>query len=206
MTPLMPGLSEEFELPDSGPSSNSSNRAQYELCTDRILHNNYIARSGSHLNAINLHKTLGSAWDRATWIAVITRLATRTVTIASCRYPSSTLEPSLATTVRTRIFDHVMANFRDNMDFCTSWLNEEWYAAMVSGSDRQDTLDAETLTQYELWTLKVLDGVLPFLEASDRPFMRFLSDLPCLTSNMISKVATLCHDPNRSQLGYTTFQ
>ncbi|KAK9456188.1 hypothetical protein V1511DRAFT_496801 [Dipodascopsis uninucleata] len=66
--------------------------------------------------------------------------------------------------------------------------------------------DDSEQSHYLYWTSRLLDNMIPFLEAKDRLFLRFLSDLPELTAGMISKLRTLCLDPDRSKLGFLALQ
>lgn len=60
---------------------------------------------------------------------------------------------------------------------------------------------------YNKWTGKVLDSLIPFLEANDRKiFIRLLSDLPSLNEELISRIKSLCYDPARIKLGFLSLQ
>lgn len=152
-----------------------------------------------------LHRILGATWDRETWSAVTTRLASRAALTKSSVASKLIHDFCPADHLREQFLAHSTGNFRDNMDFCSSWLNEEWYASLIKQEDSLSP-EAPLVYDYEYWTNKVLDAVLPFLDAGDRFFMRFVSELPVLTDGMITKLRTLCVDPDRAQLGYTTLQ
>lgn len=203
--PAVPSLPSAFEMPEPRDRTLIEHFEQCELYTSKILNNkdfmpkaftSFLVTHGS-----GLHRTLGAQWDKETWTAVAIRLATRAFPPTSSTIESD-WDPGarLADTLRTQIFKYIVANFRSNWDFCSTWLNEEWYSTLVDDSPEFSK------SAYEKWTHRVLDAVLPFLEPGDRSFMRFLSDLPALTKEMILKIRTLCDDPDRSQLGYTTFQ
>ncbi|ODV94645.1 hypothetical protein PACTADRAFT_34393 [Pachysolen tannophilus NRRL Y-2460] len=64
-----------------------------------------------------------------------------------------------------------------------------------------------TTPNYILWTSKVLDSMLLFLESNDRKiFIRLLSDLPYLNKDLVWKIKSLCLDPIRFKIGFQSIQ
>ena len=140
-------------------------------------------------------KIIGSTWDKEAWTAILIRLASRTqsteeVGVAKLGVPD---------VVRNSLLSYVMQSYKDRIDFCIAWLTEEWYNDALSHRINETSA-------YELWSIKVLENILPYLDSKDRFLIRFLSDLPALTSRMIDKLRDICVDPDRAQLGYTTLQ
>lgn len=147
-----------------------------------------------------LQKINGASWDREAWVSIVTRLGTRAMSTLT-EEKNENGQDSIVDKVRTRLLSFIMTNFREYIDFCSSWLVEEWYTEQLD-----DTVASSSHRPYIIWTQKVLDAMIPYLESRDRLFMRFLSDLPELTATMLAKVRSLCVDPDRAQLGYTTLQ
>jgi len=80
------------------------------------------------------------------------------------------------------------------------WLNEEWYNDRLQSKLSRE--DGELYKpQYPIWSLKICEGILPFLDASDKKVLtRFLSEIPEDTPELLDRVKTLCLDPERVQL------
>ncbi|KAK9325095.1 hypothetical protein V1517DRAFT_315366 [Lipomyces orientalis] len=155
------------------------------------------------------------------WIVLLSRLGTRGLSSQmGTRTESELKQVSLvmARFIREKLFAHVMVDFRARVDVAITWLNEEWYndkmklreKAAATSNGNGDVVADGTLSiensPYVQWASKILDSVIPFLDAKDRVFLRFLSDLPELTPGMISKLRPLCRDPDRSKLGYLALQ
>lgn len=194
-----------FEMPAPIQLDHTMRSKFLENYVNRLLQNPaYIRKSGSNTpsnRALAAQNTLGMTWDKDVWTATVTRLITRGIEHVQDDSVDSGVEGlTVADLFRERLFTYVTHNFRERLDFCTIWLNEEWYSATL----HQDASSKSSI--YNVLTNKVLDAMLPYLEAKDRIFMRFLSDLPELDISMIKKLRTLCVDPDRALLGYTTLQ
>jgi symplekin len=49
---------------------------------------------------------------------------------------------------------------------------------------------------YEEWVLKVLDGMVPYLDGQDRGLViKFLGEIPGLNMDVLDRVKGLCRDP-----------
>ncbi|KAF8418764.1 hypothetical protein BGX38DRAFT_1252026 [Terfezia claveryi] len=154
-------------------------------------------------NKGGLMRVAASTWDRDGWITLIVRLATRG--LGACDVEVKTEDgriqsiPSpLAQYIRERLLAYVLADFRQNLDSAVTWLYEEWYNDSVM---RVQPMGESRILQYPIWLAKVVDGILPFLEAKDRLVIRFLSEVPELSREILNKFKILCLDPDRSTLG-----
>lgn len=193
-----------FEMPEPPTLSKDSIRDMSQECSMRLFDSHGLIRksapTSSSIRELGLQKLIGTSWDKETWTALITRLASRGLSSTGTA-SKDTAVGGPAEIQRGKLFSLVMSNFRDNIDLCASWLTEEWYTGCLDSS----TIGSSE-RPYSKWCTKILDAIIPYLESKDRLFMRFLSDLPELDSSMISKLRLLCVDPDRSQLGYTTLQ
>ncbi|KAK9447498.1 uncharacterized protein V1518DRAFT_386808 [Limtongia smithiae] len=152
--------------------------------------------------------------SRDIWIMLLSRLGTRGLSNAQSGTTKDTENMnSMAGFIRQKLYAYIMANFRERIDLAVTWLSEEWYNDKMSTQELQngqdDSKDGDGATeesQYVKWTTKILDGVIPFLDVNDRIFLRFLSDLPELTPDMLSKLRILCKDPDRAKLGFLSLQ
>ncbi|KAK9473043.1 uncharacterized protein V1510DRAFT_377327 [Dipodascopsis tothii] len=134
-----------------------------------------------------------------TWVVLLSRVSTRGTDAGA-----DDLQDKMAAHVRDRLFAYIMASFRERIDIAVIWLNEEWYNYRLHVRTHPD--DRLEDSQYAVWASRMLDSVIPFLDAKDRIFIRFLSDLPELTAAMIQKLKTLCLDPDRAKLGFLALQ
>lgn len=143
--------------------------------------------------------------DRDAWITVITRLATRAsagLDDTSIKSESrSAAKPAFSpnNAIRDAMYLYIIEDFRRRIGVAIAWLNEEWYNDRLL---RQTSPEAEYVPEnYEKWVLKVLDGIMPFVESNDRNLLiRFLSEVPALNEDLLQRVVRLAKDPERVQL------
>jgi len=143
-----------------------------------------------------INRLAASAYDREAWITIATRLATRAsagledsdaIKIES----ESTLQISISNTIRERVYSYVMDDFRKRIDIALAWLCEEWYNDKI-----QITSGEGSVLHYEKWVLKVMDGMVPFLDAKDRAIIiKFLGEIPGLTMEVLDRIKSLCRNP-----------
>lgn len=98
-------------------------------------------------------------------------------------------------TLRESMFRYVLDDWRKRLDVAVSWLNEEWYNDKISSQE-----ESNSTQNYERWALKVFDGILPYLDAKDKVLIRFLSEIPSVTSEILERVKRLARDPERVSL------
>ncbi|TVY53795.1 mRNA cleavage and polyadenylation specificity factor complex subunit pta1 [Lachnellula cervina] len=152
-----------------------------------------------------MNRLAASAYDRDAWITIITRLATRAS--AGLEEPTTPVKiesngadsSSLSNTIRESLYLYVIEDFRKRIDIAVAWLCEEWYNDKV-----QMKLGEEAVLHYEKWVLKVLDGIVPYLDARDKVLTRFLSEIPGLSLDVLTRVKGLCRDPAMVNLALTS--
>ncbi|KAI9681165.1 MAG: hypothetical protein M1817_002447 [Caeruleum heppii] len=158
---------------------------------------------------MGINRLAASNYDRDAWVTIISRLATRAS--ASLDHvvddikeedmgKSLTLaRPTLNDTVREFLYMHIIEDFRNRINAAISWLNEEWY------DDRlRERSGSHAPSQYEKWALKLLDGIMPYLDAKDKVFTRFLSEIPAIDEKVLERVKGLARDPERVNLAVTS--
>jgi len=160
-----------------------------------------------------INRVAASTYDREAWATVMIRLATRapaglddddeakdTTTIAKKQNSAS----DLANDLRESLWKYIVEDFRARISTAISWLNEEWLNDTLqqkTWEDRPKVGDFPKPKQhYEKWTLKVLDGIVPYLDAKDKLLLRFLSEIPVITANVLERVKGLARDPERVDL------
>lgn len=144
-----------------------------------------------------------SSGNRDSWMTILARLATRSVagleetTIKD--EDGSLTHQSLSSNIRDVLYSYVMEDFRKHIDVAVSWLCEEWYNDKLQqkkGGDRP--------LYYEKCCLRLIDGFLPYLHPQDKVLTRFLSEIPDLNKNVLSRVKHMCRDPSVVQLALTS--
>ena len=169
-----------------------------------------------------INRLAATQLDRASWTTLITRLGTR----ASAAFEDNDLEAiktegssdgdsktdmaavpfdrgrhTLGSTVRDSLYFYVLEDFRKRIDAAVAWLTEEWY------NDRMQRMqDEQSATHYPQLALKVLDGLLPYIDSRDKIFTRFVSELPEIDRAILERVKSLARDPERVGLAVTTLQ
>jgi symplekin len=152
-----------------------------------------------------MNRLAASAYDRDAWITIITRLATRAAAgleeqpePVKVEHPNRT-SVSLSNTIRDSLYLYVLEDFRKRIDIAVAWLCEEWYNDKV-----QMKLGGDAVLHYEKWVIKVLDGIVPYLDARDKVLTRFLSEIPGLSVDVLGRVKSLCRDPAMVNLALTS--
>ncbi|KAI1641547.1 uncharacterized protein F4817DRAFT_355451 [Daldinia loculata] len=157
-----------------------------------------------------INRLAASSYDRDSWITVITRLATRANAGLDIPEEDEDTKGVLTTTrlsdaIREQLFNYVLEDFRKRIEVAVSWLSEEWYNDNVQErSASSSPVPSDIPIHYEKWTLRLLDGFIPYLHSQDKVLTRFLSELPELNLAIFSRVRTLCRDPSLVNLTLTT--
>ena len=168
-----------------------------------------------------LNRLAGSSYDREAWITFITRLATRASaglydedeqqlhSNAIAKKKNGILK--LSDVIRDNLFGYFLEDFRARIHIAIAWLNEEWYndkmqqQAYSSRNDEKHNVPPPR-QYYEEHVLKVLDGIMPYLDAKDKLLIRFLSEIPVVSEQVIERVKSLAKDPERVDLSVRAIQ
>ncbi|KAL8920172.1 MAG: hypothetical protein Q9208_006418 [Pyrenodesmia sp. 3 TL-2023] len=163
-----------------------------------------------------LNRLAGSNYDRDAWMTVITRLATR----ASAGLDEEDVSDeedagnskdvlakqitthNLSEGIRETLWKFIIEDFRSRISIAISWLNEEWFNDRIQLQNHEvhNIKKRPPRQNYERWMLKVLDSILPFLDAKDKVLIRFLSEIPALDERVVDRVKGLAKDPERVAL------
>lgn len=174
-----------------------------------------------------LNRLAGSSYDRDAWMTVITRLATRAPAgleedseneaeneEKGALIRQENANSSLSDSIRETLWKFTIEDFRTRMGIAISWLNEEWFSDRLQSQSRSSKEDGESpgvtrktkSKHYEKWVLKVLDGILPYLEPKDKVLIRFLSEIPAVNEMILQRVKSLARDPERVSLAVNAIQ
>lgn len=161
-----------------------------------------------------LNRLAGSNYDREAWITVITRLATRGSAglqsegeidgndTSKVTINGQSTKASLSDGIRENLWKYIIEDFRARIHIAISWLNEEWFSDRIQSQTRSRSPSGKaSLLQpqqnYEKWALKVLDVIIPYLDAKDKLLIRFLSEIPAIDERILERVKGLARDPER---------
>lgn len=169
--------------------------------------------------ALGFGRLAASSSDRDSWLTLFTRLATRASAGLECEESDnedasmsgqpgdrpSGARNSMSNTIREMLYRYVLEDFRVRINVAISWMNEEWYNDQVqlkhAASKNTNNEDKPPIPHhYNHWALRLLEGILPYLDSRDKILIRFLSELPEINSILIEKVKTLANDPERVNL------
>jgi symplekin len=148
-----------------------------------------------------INRLAASSYDREAWITVMTRVATRApaglegAVNAKAEDDSRSLTNrhlSLGDMIRESLYLFVLEDFRRRIDIAVGWLSEEWYNDRIQSGN-----GSSSAPHYERMVNKLLDGIIPYLDARDKVFTRFLSEIPDITLDVLDRVKGLCRDPER---------
>ncbi|CCJ29078.1 unnamed protein product [Pneumocystis jirovecii] len=199
-----------FELPDPQPFTPSSLTKQFHAVIDRLFLNVFkdtTSNDTKHTRILNLENLKTNKWNKQSWIRLISRLCTRgLITSKETNEKNNNDQISFSHFVRNKLLEYVLSYFKERIQFAVTWLSEEWYNDHLMLRKSKEELSTWEGPQYEKWTLMVLDGILPFVEGTNKAFLRFLSDLPELSVTCIHRLRILCLDPERSKLGFAALQ
>lgn len=157
----------------------------------------------------------GSLDSKEAWITMLVRMATRAPAkleaaageIQSDARDGGGRPPTISNYIRELLYRHVLEDFRTRINIAIMWLNEEWYndrmqmQAVASLKREKKSEEISVPLHYDDWVLRVLEGMLPYLDARDiKILIRFLSEVPEITLPIIRRVQTLARDPERINL------
>ncbi|OAL35224.1 hypothetical protein AYO20_05478 [Fonsecaea nubica] len=161
---------------------------------------------------LGLNRIAASGNDRDSWATILMRLATRAPSglddLANTLsdddadgsrqiIKSENIEetPNVANRIRQTLFMYVLEDFRPRLNMAISWLTEEWYADKITAKTHPEL---GHLPNYTRWANRLIDRLLPYLDARDKNLLiRFLSEIPSIDREILSRVKSLARDPER---------
>ncbi|KAL7950641.1 hypothetical protein V8C42DRAFT_307133 [Trichoderma barbatum] len=159
---------------------------------------------GTKKQKAGFNRLAASSESRDSWMTILARLATRSSAgleeiSVKAEADDSSRAPSLNNSIREILYNYIMEDFRKHIDVAVSWLCEEWYNDKV-----QQKAGGDHPLYYEKYTLRLIDGFLPYLHPQDKVLTRFLSEIPELNRAILSRVKHMCRDPSVTQLALTS--
>lgn len=209
-----------FELPKPPPLTETETAQLAKQTVGRIFANVTsldMAPAASPRQELGVNRLAASSNDREAWVTMLTRLATRapagledlattatgiegdntTTKDEPDAFQSDIDSPSLANGIRQTLYLYVLEDFRSRLSIAISWLNEEWYTERL-WRKMSPSLVTPSSPTHIIWTLRLLDALLPYLDARDnRLLIRFLSEIPAINFDILERVKSLAKDPER---------
>ncbi|KAL8663774.1 MAG: hypothetical protein Q9202_003588 [Teloschistes flavicans] len=165
--------------------------------------------SASKRQKSGLNRLAGGSYDKDAWMTLITRLATRAPAgleegdalqdndaESNTAVAKEKTNRSLSDGIRETLWKFIIEDFRLRIPIAISWLNEEWFNDRIQSQANKHPRKSH----YEYWMLRILDSILPFLDAKDKVLIRFLSEIPALDEKVLGRVKGLARDPERVTL------
>ncbi|KAH8733017.1 hypothetical protein GQ44DRAFT_601688 [Phaeosphaeriaceae sp. PMI808] len=159
-------------------------------------------------------------YSRDAWITILSRLATRANAgledsddgiKGEYAVKSARANLSISNSVRDGLYNYIIHDWKQRIDVAISWLNEEWYndkiLAQSYKSSARNGLNGHASTgvdtfrgNYLRCALRMFDGILGFVEHTDKILLRFLSEIPALDHEILSRLKIMAKDPERIDL------
>jgi symplekin len=167
------------------------------------------------------NRLAASDYGRDAWVTILSRLATRAS--AGLEDPQEGIKDehaisnskgslSISDTVRDGMYNYIISDWKKRIDVATLWLNEEWYNDTVLAQSKDvathGTASGDTFTSvlnapngnYQRCALRLIDGILPYVEHTDKIILRFLSEVPALNYDILVRLKKMAEDPERIDL------
>ncbi|MCJ1378400.1 hypothetical protein MMC17_001498 [Xylographa soralifera] len=206
-----------FKLPQPPPLTSEEAEKLGKGTISRVFSMMSVLEEPTKAPKPGLHRLAGSNYDKEAWITVITRLATRASSglqdaedeIKNEAEQNGTIAThkghSLADGIRETLWKYVIEDFRIRIPIAIAWLNEEWYNDRMiekqsASSNEQNGGLTSHPQNYEKWVLKLLDGIVPYLDAKDKVLIRFLSEIPGISEAVLERIKNIARDPDRVTL------
>jgi symplekin len=161
------------------------------------------------------NRLAASDYGRDAWVTILSRLATRAST--GLEDPTEGVKDefavrnvkgslSISESVRDAMYQYIILDWKRRIDVAISWLNEEWYNDTVLRIDSAQNGTANghapptVKTNYQRCALRLIDGIIPYVEHTDKIILRLLSEVPSLNYDMLIRLKRMAEDPERIDL------
>jgi symplekin len=176
-------------------------------------------------NKSGFNRLAATDYGRDAWVTILSRLATRAN--AGLDDPDSGVKDefavkgakgstSISEAVRDGLYNYIIHDWKRRIDVAISWLSEEWYndnvlaqsqKSATNGTNGHTPSDVNAAKgNYQRCALRMFDGILGFIEHTDKILIRFLSEIPALDHEILSRLKTMAKDPERIDLACQTLQ
>lgn len=179
----------------------------------------------SKVTRSGFNRLAATDYGRDAWVTILSRLATRAN--VGLDDPDDGVKDEFAVkstkgsvaigeAVRDGLYNYIIHDWKRRIDVAISWLSEEWYndnvlaqSAKNSTKNGTDNHVSDTDTpkgNYQRCALRMFDGILGFIEHTDKILLRFLSEIPALDHEILSRLKIMARDPERIELACSALQ
>lgn len=215
-----------YKLPEAPPLTEQEVQKYGVMTVQRVCH-----MLGADNTSIKAKATKGgfnrlaaTNYDHDSWFTILARLGTRAAFglddpdggIKSGYNEMRKGSFSLSDAIRNRLYDHIIQEWKIRLDIAISWLHEEWYNDRLQVQTARKAAKAalngnassipDPKGNYEKWALKLLDGILPYIEGSDKILVRFMSEIPEINKEFLRRMKKIAEDPERIELSIMVLQ
>lgn len=212
-----------YKLPEAPPLTEQEVHRYGDMTVHRAfgMLNSVDDTQKSKVAKSGFNRLAASDYGRDAWVTIISRLATRAS--AGLEDPQEGIKDEHAVTnskgsltisdaVRDGMYNYIISDWKKRIDVATLWLNEEWYNDTVLAQSKEiptnGTANGDTFTSvlntpngnYQRCALRLIDGILPYIEHTDKIILRFLSEVPALNYEMLIRLKKMAEDPERIDL------
>lgn len=209
-----------FELPKPPPLSDAELVVLSEQTIAHVFETALSSERNSTLarQKLGINRLAASTNDKDSWLTLMIRLATRAPagleSLVRTRTNGDSLKLELDNTqlaslrqkdvpnrIRQLLFDYVLDDWHHRLSLGITWLTEEWYADKIESlstsiSDIPATKTEPYTPNYDYWTTRLFDTLIPRFDANDQKILiRFVSEMPSINRHILSQVKTLVRDP-----------
>jgi symplekin len=167
------------------------------------------------------NRLAASNFDRDSWVTMYSRLATRAS--AGLEDPDEGVKSEygdvkkgsldLSEVIRDSLYKYIMYDWKKRIDVAISWLNEEWYNDAVLSSQsltkrhsNGNSTQSMPKGNYQRCALRLLDGIITYIEGTDKVLVRFISEIPGLDATILGRMKKMAEDPERIDLAIMVLQ
>lgn len=210
-----------YKLPDAPPLSEQEAKKYGDVTIHRAfgMLSSLDESQKSKVTKSGFNRLAASDYGRDAWVTILSRLATRAS--AGLEDPDEEIKDEYAVkktkggskvgdSVRDGLYQYIMYDWKKRIDVAISWLNEEWYNDMVIAQSTQPpakngTTKAHSASNfpkgnYQRCALRLIDGLLPYIENTDKILLRLLSEMPAIDRDILVRMKKMAEDPERIDL------
>lgn len=210
-----------YKLPEAPPLSEQDVQKYGDMTVQRAfgMLSSVDETQKSRTNKGGFNRLAAVDYTRDAWVTILSRLATRAS--AGLDDPEEGIKDEyavknakgntkLSDAVRDGLYQYIMYDWKKRIDVAISWLNEEWYNDMVlaqaaeesttNGSSNGYTMSKPPKGNYHRCALRLIDGILPYIEHTDKILLRFLSEVPTIDYSILVRLKKMAEDPERIDL------
>jgi symplekin len=206
-----------YKLPEAPPLSAQEVQRHGDMTVNRAfgMLSSIDENQKSKIAKGGFNRLAASDYGRDAWVTILSRLATRAS--AGLDDPQEGIKDefavrnakgslSMSDAVRDGMYQYIIYDWKRRIDVAISWLNEEWYNDTVLAIDSVENNTANghsppaVKANYQRCALRLIDGILPYVEHTDKIILRLLSEVPSLNYEMLIRLKRMAEDPERIDL------